>query len=304
MKFIQKTLEFKIRAFFLLIFTLNLSSLTAWGQSVDGFVQIPNLESRVTDLTGTLSNSQKTAISSKLAQLEERKGSQVAVLIVPTTQPEDIAQFSLRVVEKWKLGRSKVDDGVLLIIAKNDRRLRLEVGYALEGVLNDATSKRIISEVIGPYFKQGLFYEGVDAGLNQVMKLIDGESLPPRMPASSQGNEEDLLGIIFIAFVISLFIGAILRMIFGRFMGGIITGGIVGFFAWTLTGALFLATLAGLVGLIATIFGGTGGVGSSGGGFGGVGRRGRGFPSGGGFGSGGFGGGGGGFGGGGASGDW
>jgi uncharacterized protein len=299
MKFIQRTLGFKIRAFFLLIFTLNLCSLTVWAQSIDGLVPIPNLESRVTDLTGTLSDAQKTAIGSKLAQLEDRKGSQIAVLIVPTTQPEDIAQFSLRVVEKWKLGRSKVDDGVLLIIAKNDRRLRLEVGYALEGVLNDATSKRIISELIGPYFKQGKFYEGVDAGLNQVIKLINGESLPPPMSASSQGNEEDLLGIIFIAFVISLFIGAILRMIFGRFMGGIITGGIVGFFAWTLTGAFLLALLAGLVGLIATIFGGTGGVGPTGGGFGGVGRQGGAFPSGGGFG-----GGGGSFGGGGASGDW
>jgi uncharacterized protein len=299
MKFIQRTLGFKIRAFFLLIFTLNLCSLTAWAQSIDGLVQIPKLENRVTDLTGTLSEAQKVSISSKLAQLEERKGSQIAVLILPTTQPEDIAQFSLRVVEKWKLGRSKVDDGVLLIIAKNDRRLRFEIGYALEGVLNDATSKRIISELIGPYFKQGQFYEGVDAGLNQVIKLIDGESLPPPISTAGQSNEEDLLGIIFIAFVISLFIGAILRVIFGRFMGGVLTGGIVGFFAWTLTGAFILALVAGLVGLIATIFGGNGGVGPTGGGFGSLGRRGGGFSS-----DGGFGGGGGSFGGGGASGDW
>jgi uncharacterized protein len=305
MKLFKKALELKIRAFFLLLYTFFICAFTAYQPAFaqQGLIAIPSLESRVTDLTGTLSDAQKASIEAKLTQFEEKKGSQITVLIVPTTQPEDIAQYSLRVVEKWKIGRSKIDDGVLLIIAKNDRRLRIEVGYGLEGVLNDATSKRIISEVIGPYFKQGQYFEGIDSGLNKIIHFIDGEDLPPSEPKPNQGGSEDLAGIIFIAFVISLFLGGILKMIFGRFLGGMITGGIVGFFAWTLTGALFLGLLAAVVGLVATIFGGSGGLGPGGGGFGGVGRRGGGFPSGG-YSGGGFGGGGGGFGGGGASGEW
>lgn len=309
MKFFKKALELKIRAFFLLLYVFLICAFSAYQPAFaqQGLLAVPALESRVTDLTGTLSDAQKASMEAKLAQFEEKKGSQITVLIVPTTQPEDIAQYSLRVVEKWKIGRSKVDDGVLLIIAKNDRRLRIEVGYGLEGVLNDATSKRIISEVIGPYFKQGQYFEGIDSGLNKIIHFVDGEELPLPEPKSNQGGSEDLAGIIFIAFVISLFLGGILKMIFGRFLGGMITGGIVGFFAWTLTGALFLGVIAALVGLVATIFGGSGGVGPGGGGLGGVGRRGGGFPSGGyggGYSGGGFGGGGGGFGGGGASGEW
>lgn len=306
MKLLKKALELKIRAFFLLSFALLICTLMVQRPvfSQQDIVPVPSLESRVTDLTGTLSDSQKASLENKLSLFEAKKGSQITVLIVPTTQPEDISQYSLRVVEKWKVGRAKIDDGVLLIIAKNDRRLRIEVGYGLEGILNDATSKRIISEVIGPYFKQGQYFEGIDSGLNKIIHFVDQEELPSPSPKASPSGNEDLAGIIFIAFILSLFLGGILKMIFGRFLGGMITGGVVGFFAWTLTGALFLGFLAGVVGLIATIFGGSGGVGSSGGGFGGVGRRGGGFPIGGYGGGGGFGGGGGGFGGGGASGEW
>jgi len=139
---------------------------------------IPKLESRVTDLTGTLTAEQQTALERKLAAFEARKGSQLALLIVPTTRPEEIEQYSIRVVDQWKLGRRKVDDGALLIIAKNDRTLRIEVGYGLEGVLTDATSNRIISETITPLLRTGDFYGGIAAGFDQMMRVIDGEPLP------------------------------------------------------------------------------------------------------------------------------
>src|SRR5580700_3591194 len=140
-------------------------------------VPVPPLGARVTDLTGTLTAEQQTALEQKLAAFEAAKGSQLAVLIVPTTQPEEIEQYSIRVVDQWKLGRKqvngqRVDDGALLLVAKNDRKVRIEVGYGLEGVLTDATTNRIIDETIGPDFRQGNFYGGIDGALEQMMKLI------------------------------------------------------------------------------------------------------------------------------------
>ncbi|HEX8784515.1 MAG TPA: YgcG family protein, partial [Steroidobacteraceae bacterium] len=148
-----------------------------------GLQPVPPLTARVTDLTGTLTAGERSALEQKLAAFEVAKGSQLAVLMVPTTRPEEIEQYSIRVVDQWKLGRGtvggrKVDDGALLLIAKNDHRMRIEVGYGLEGVLTDAMSNRIISETITPAFREGNFYEGIDAGLDQMMKLIQGEPLP------------------------------------------------------------------------------------------------------------------------------
>ena len=142
-------------------------------------VAIPPLKQRVTDLTSTLDASQLQTLETKLAAFEKAKGSQIAVLVLPTTQPEVIEQFAIRVVEVWKLGRKGVDDGVLLLVAKDDRKLRIEVGYGLEGALNDATAKRIVAEVISPAFKQGDFYGGIDAGVTSIIKVIEGEPLPP-----------------------------------------------------------------------------------------------------------------------------
>src|SRR5215468_9227054 len=149
-----------------------------------GLQPIPPLTARVTDLTGTLTAEQQTALEQKLAAFEARKGSQLAVLIVPSTKPEEIEQYSIRVVEEWKLGRGtvngkRVDDGALLLVAKNDRHVRIEVGYGLEGVLTDAMSNRIISGAIAPEFREGNYYAGIDAGLGQMMRLIQGEPLPP-----------------------------------------------------------------------------------------------------------------------------
>ena len=207
--------------------------------------------------------------------------------------------------EQWKIGRKKVDDGAILVVAKDDRALRIEVGYGLEGVLNDATAKRIISEVIVPRFREGDFYVGINAGLDRMMRVIDGEPLPA--PAKSQpGAQGETFQMLPVLLILALVGGSILRAVLGRFLGAAATGGVVGFVAWTLAGAIAMAALAGGLAFFFTLMGGGGGrryggfPGMYGGGLG----RGGGWGGGGGLGGGGFRGGGGSFGGGGASGRW
>lgn len=263
-------------------------------------VAIPPLKARVSDLTGTLQPGQQAALEQTLQSFEARKGSQVAILIVPSTQPETIEQYAIRVAENWKLGRKGVDDGVLLLVAKNDRKLRIEVGYGLEGVIPDAVAKRIVSEVIAPRFKQGDFYGGIQAGVDRILRVIEGEPLPePETTRASNeggGSSDDWLGLAFFATVI---IGGVLRALFGRFFGGLIAGSIAAALAWLLFASLTVMLLAGFVVFFITLVAGHNRGGwSSGGGWG----SGGGWSGGGG--GGGFSGGGGGFGGGGASGDW
>lgn len=259
-------------------------------------VPVPPLKARVTDLTRTLGAEQLAALDSRLQAFEASKGSQIAILIVPTTQPEDIAQFGIRVAEQWKLGRKGIDDGALLLVAKDDRTLRIEVGYGLEGALNDATAKRIIEEFIVPRFRQGDFYGGIEAGLARMQAVIDGEPLPPPAArpdkASSLSQLEQALPMLAFG---ALFLGGVLRAIFGSFFGGLVTGGLAAGLVWLLGAGLLFALIAGAVVFVLTAAGVSGG---------GLGAGGRGGYSGGGFGGGGFSGGGGGFGGGGASGRW
>ena len=257
---------------------------------------VPPLTTRLTDQTATLTASQTASLEENLRAFEARKGSQLAVLIVATTEPETIEQYALRVAEQWKLGRKKVDDGVILVIAKNDQTLRLEVGYGLEGALNDATSKRILSETITPYFKQGDFNGGITAGVTQIIQVIDGEPLPA--PAEKRlGGISGLQPFMPIIFILALVGGGILRAALGRVPGAVVTGGVVALVAWLLVGALSMALLAGVMALLFTLLSG----GMAGRGLGGL-AGGLGGSTG--LGRGGFGGGGGGFGGGGASGRW
>ncbi len=269
-----------------------------------GLQTIPKLSARVTDLTGTLTAEQQTQLEQKLGAFESAKGAQLAVLIVPTTAPEEIEQYSIRVVDEWKLGRRNVDDGALLIIAKNDHRVRIEVGRGLEGVLTDAMCNRIISETVTPAFRQGNFYGGIDAGLDAMMKLIEGEPLPPRergweSRARPHGSGGRLPLILFAVLVGSV----VLRGLFGRTLGSALTGAGTGLLVLLAGYALALALLAAAGAFLFTLLGGLSrGSGWSsyprGGGFGG------GWGGLGGFGGGGFSGGGGGFAGGGASGSW
>ena len=266
---------------------------------------IPPLEARVTDLTGTLTAEQQSALEGKLAAFEKRKGSQLAVLIVPTTQPEEIEQYSIRVAEQWKLGRAKPDDGALLLVATQDRRIRIEVGRGLEGVLTDLTYKRIVADTITPLFKQGDFAGGINAGVDQMIRVVDGEPLPPPdQKWSPNGSILQLLPVLLFA----IFIGSMIaRAIFGRALGSFLTGGVTGGIVWTLSQFLGMSIAAGAGAfmfslLLSSLGGGRWSSGPGRGGWGGGG--GFGGLGGGGFGGGGFGGGGGSFGGGGASGSW
>jgi uncharacterized protein len=269
-------------------------------------VPVPPLEARVTDLTGTLTADQTAELERTLAQFEAKKGSQIAVLILPTTHPETIEQYGIRVADAWKLGRKGIDDGALLLVAKNDREVRIEVGYGLEGVLTDATSNRIIDEIIVPRFKQGDFYGGIRTGVERMIGVVQGEPLPPPSASAHRSRGMDpgaLFGIVIAATVI----GGLLAPIFGRLGAGAVTGGVTGLVVWLIFSSLALGLLFGVFVLVFSLGNGAG-----------PGYLGRGYPgrgiggwssggwSGGGFGGGGggFSGGGGGFGGGGASGRW
>jgi uncharacterized protein len=272
-------------------------------------VAVPPLTGRVVDQTGTLSGGDVAALTQTLKDLETRKGSQIAVLIVPTTDQESIEQFSIRVAEAWKIGRRKIDDGALLVVAKNDRRLRIEVGYGLEGALTDATTKRIIDEDITPKFKSGDFAGGVSAGVNRMIRVIDGEKLPAPEPEHwhSPGllSNIDLFNPFLIAAV--FVIGGLLRSTLGRLVGSAATGGLVGLLAWLIVGSIAASIILGIVAFLIAVLsnpfslGGGRGTGSSSWSSGGSWSSGSGSSS---SDSGGFSGGGGSFGGGGASGSW
>jgi len=271
---------------------------------------VPALQARVTDLTGTLTAAEQGELDRKLAAFEARKGAQVAVLMVATTAPESIEQYGIRVVDQWKLGRAHTDDGLLLLVAKDDHALRFEVGRGLEGALTDAASSVIIRETMVPLLRQGAYAAAINAGIDQALRVIDGEELPPP-DTGWRGAPQDwgrMLPFVLVAFLVA---SSVLRAVFGRTLGSVLTGAGVGALAWLLSRLLLVAMGAGVVAFVAALFGGmltrgawTSGSRRGGGWYGGGGFGGGGFGGGGGLGGGGFGGGGGGFGGGGASGRW
>ena len=266
--------------------------------AAEALVPVPQLKALVTDLTATLNAEQRAGLEARLRALDERKGSQLAVLIVDTTRPEAIEPYALRVAEQWKLGRKKVDDGAILLVAKSDRTVRIEVGYGLEGVLNDATSQRIISEAIVPRFKQGDYFGGIDSGVDRMIKLIDGEALPatPARPVNPQADLGRLAPLLLVLIVV---VGGALRAALGRPVGAAVAAGAAGVVVWFISGALVVAVLGAMMAFLVTLMGGASGL------RGGWQGHGGGHYRGGGFGGGGFGGGGGGgFGGGGSSGRW
>jgi uncharacterized protein len=283
--------------------------LLCWAFAAFADVAVPPLSGRVVDQTGTLSSGDIAALTQTLKNLEQRKGSQIAVLIVPTTQPETIEQYSIRVAEAWKIGRKKIDDGALLVVAKDDRKLRIEVGYGLEGALNDVTAKRIIDEVITPNFRSGDFAGGISAGVDRIIAVIDGEPLPAPAKAPSQQVNFARVNDINPGFALFgiVFMGGILRALLGRLIGAAATGGIVGLVAWFLAAPVAASLFAGIIVFVIALVvdltspqgsssgGGWSGGGSSGGSWGNSSSSSD---------SGGFSGGGGSFGGGGASGSW
>lgn len=259
---------------------------------------IPTLESPVMDMTDTLTSEQQSTLTQQLSTFAQTHGSQIVVLIVDSTAPEDIAQYSIRLAEAWKIGREKEDDGVILIVAKHDRKIRIEVGRGLEGAIPDIIAKRIITEILAPAFRLGDYFGGIEAASQQLMRLIHGESLPA--PSKGPSVDERLFQSFPLLILAAIFSGMILRGIFGTFLGSAFNGALVAGCVGFLGGAMTLMLFAGVAGFLFTMaMSGRGGdmVGH--------------YPNGyGGFGHGGyhggdvFRGGGGTFGGGGASGDW
>jgi uncharacterized protein len=284
-------------------------AVAAWAHAQD-VLPVPPLAGRVIDQTGTLTAAQVQAMSDKLAAVEARRGSQIVVLMVPSTAPEDIAAYGQRVADQWKIGRLAVGDGLLIVVAKDDRRVRIEVAKALEGAVPDLAAKRIISEVISPAFRKGDFAGGLNAAIDQLDARIGGEGLPEPAAQDRRGSGGfDFEGLAIFMFVAVPVIGTVLTAMLGRKLGTLGTSAIAGGMAWAFTSSVLIAVGAGivalfLVGVMASgasrrvsrghshggpiIWGGGGGGGWGGG------------DGGGGFGSGG----GGDFGGGGASGDW
>lgn len=280
----------------LLVATFGLLSAGAYAE-----VAVPPLKEAVTDVSGLLSAVQKAELEQRLRAFSAQKGSQLAILIVPTTRPETIEQYAIRVAEQWQLGRKGIDDGVLIVLASADREVRIEVGYGLEGALPDVIADRIIEEIMIPYFRQNDYFGGLKAGSERVIAVIEGEPLPPP-PAQARSNTgQGFEGFIPIFFVIVAFLGSMLKKIFGRFLGAGATGLAAGAAGWFVLGGLFAAGIAGFFGFLLALLLGSG---ARHGGFGGFGGGGGWSSGGGGFGGGGFSGGGGGFGGGGASGRW
>ena len=287
----------------------------AWaGAAAQGLLPVPTLTARVIDQTGTLTAAQVQALEAKLAAFEEKKGSQIVVLMVPGTAPEEISAYANRVANTWKIGRREVGDGVLVIVAKDERRMRIEVAKTLEGAIPDLAAARIIDQQMKPAFRNNDFAGGLDAAVDQLIARINGEALPEVAPPVGDGDR-GLLDVdwehlaIFLFFFVAIG-GPILRSIVGGKLGSFATGGIAGVIAFVLTSSLVISGIAGFVALLFTLFSGArmlapGGRGGGYGGGGWSGGGGGGWSGGSSSGGGGFSSGGGGdFGGGGASGDW
>ena len=288
--------------------TALLFSLYAVAGGAQGLVQVPALSGRVVDASAVLSSEQRQALEGKLAALETSSGSQVVILMVPSTLPEDIASFGNRVGNTWRIGRKGVGDGLLLIVATSDRKLRFEVAKSLEGAIPDLAAKQIIDEAISPRFKQGDYAGGLDAGVDQIAARIKGEALPvPSQSGASSGGSEtfDWQNLIVFVFFGVFMVGSVVRRILGNKLGSVVTGGAVGVLVNMVTGSVLIAVFAAFVAMVFVLISSVGSAfrGLGGGGFTGSGSGGgwsSGSDSGGGFSSGG----GGDFGGGGASGDW
>lgn len=298
-------------AIILIVFTAGLNLFFSPSVQAQTLQAIPPLTARVIDTTSTLDTTQTQALEAKLAAFETARGAQIVILMVPSTLPEDITDYAQRVGDAWKIGRADVGDGLLLVVAKNDRKVRIATTKTLEGALPDLAARQIIANAVTPRFKQGDFAGGLNAAADQIMARITGENLPTPKTERAQGGKPgfqwmDMAVFLFLAVPIG---ARLLSGVFGRKLGALVTGGGVGVLAWLFTSSLLLAAAAGVIGVAFALFAslgalsglgnsrrggawGTGGLG--GGGFGGSGGGGGGFSSGGG----------GDFGGGGASGNW
>lgn len=297
------------------LFAFGLWLLIALGSHAQDLQPVPALTDRVIDQTGTLQPGQRQALVAQLAALEQEVGSQFVVLLVRSTQPEDIAAYAQRVGDQWKIGRRTVGDGLLIVVATQDRKVRIEVAKTLEGAIPDLMAKRVINEQITPAFRQGDYAGGLSAAVRVLGGLAKGEGLPaPSASGSGDYGAEDgpdpMVWILLTVVMLPAFAKALVG-VFGRKLGPLLTSGGAGGLAWLMTASAPVAGVAAVVGLVVAVVVGVLGFlspritrgrghslpmpgGWSGGGGWGGGSSGGGFSSGGG----------GDFGGGGASGSW
>lgn len=228
------------------------AGVLVWSPLSMAQMPVPSLTEHVIDQTGSLGSEQKSTLEQSLTEFEVRRNSQITVLIVASTAPEGIEQFSSRAAEQWKLGRKKVDDGAILVVAKDDRAVRIEVVYDREGALNDFTTRRIITEIILPRFRQHDFYGGIAAGAGQMIRVIDGEALP-EPKRSGSGPQDDIQRYGPVLFIVALFLGGVLRSTIGKVPSAIVTGSVVGVVAWFMVGALSIALISAIAAVLFTL---------------------------------------------------
>lgn len=236
--------------------TLLLGAVLALGAVAQGLQPVPALTARVIDTTGTLDAAQVASLEARLAALERDKGAQVVLLMVPTTAPEDIAAYANRVGNAWKIGRAGVGDGLIVLVAKEDRRVRIEVAKTLEGAVPDIAASHIIDDAMTPHFRQGDFAGGLDAAVDQLSARIRGEPLPPVQQPRTQGARFDPVDLMVFLFIGLPVISTIARAMFGNKLGSLLTGAGVGMLAYILTASLVLALVAAVFGLVFALLGG------------------------------------------------
>lgn len=242
-------------AFWLVALWLSLMQIAA-AQPAGGVLPVPELSARVMDQTGTLSSAERQQLDDQLAAFEASKGTQIVILLVPSTQPEDISSYANRVFNAWKPGRQGIGDGLLLLVAKEDRKMRIEVGRTLEGAVPDLAAKRIIDEVLTPSFRQGDFAGGLAQASERLMVLVRGEALPAPAPRRA-ADDADWMNLAVLLFIVLPVAGSILRRILGHKLGTLATGGLIGFVAFAFTASVFIAALAALLGMLLTFIAGT-----------------------------------------------
>lgn len=225
-------------------------------QPAGGVLPVPELTARVMDQTGTLDSAQRVQLEDKLAAFESDNGAQIVMLLVPTTQPEDIAAYANRVFNAWKPGRKGIGDGLLLVVAKQDRKIRIEVGRALEGAIPDLAAKQIIDEVLTPRFRQGDFAGGLDQATDRLMALVRGEALPAPAPRRD-ADEPEWLNLALLLFIALPAVGAVARRLLGHKLGTLATGGLIGFVTFSFTASLVLAGIAALLAMLFSFIAGT-----------------------------------------------
>lgn len=229
----------------------------ATAQPAGGVLPVPALTDRVMDQTATLSAAQRQQLEDQLAAFEASHGTQIVILLVPSTGPEDIAAYANRVFNAWKPGRPGIGDGLLLLVAKQDRRIRIEVGRALEGAVPDLAAKRVIDEVLTPSLRQGDFAGGLRQASERLMALVRGEGLPAPAAPTRSATEADWMNLAVLLFIVLPVAGSVLRRILGHKLGTLATGGLVGFVIFSFTASLLIALLGALLAMLLTFIAGT-----------------------------------------------